>query len=423
MESGRNNTYAASLREGRGWIAALQSARFPFALLVWLSHLEVPSLSAPFDFGGECAVSFFFVLSGFLLARAYGGRVADGGFSTRGFLFRHFCKLYPLHLLLFAAVLALDTADGRVWSPVQLAANLLLVQTWLPSGSFTFIVNGVSWYLCDIFFFYLAFALLYRVAARLSLRQSVAAFALYAVVYAALVWRMPEQWVNPVLYVNPLLRLPDFAAGIVLFRLCVSPRAGSFAQRCPVCVLRALPVALVFAAWWLYGLLPHSVGCQLLLLPFSAAVVGLLFLADGRKLSADNCRLSADTRKYSADTRKFSADTRKFSADTRKFSVDARKFSVGTRRFSVDTCKFLVDGFLHSRAGLWLGGVSFEFYMCHPLVFRLVRRVFAPDGTFAADVLYAALSLLLSVALAWALARFFVQPVKAGLLRAGARLS
>lgn len=364
MEIECKKTSAPASRGAGGWIATLQSARFPFALLVWLSHLDVPSLPGSFDFGGECAVSFFFVLSGFLLARAYGGRVAEGSFSTRRFLFRHLCKLYPLHLLLFAAVLALDTADGRVWSPAQLAANLLLVQTWLPSGSFTFVVNGVSWYLCDIFFFYLAFACVYRVLSRLRLRSFFALAALYAVAYAALFARLPEEWVNPLLYVNPLLRLPDFAAGIVLCRLWQSPVARRFVS-CRALfstwLLRLAPVLLVVAAYALYTVTPHALSCQLILLPFSVLVILALACADGR----------------------------------------------GTAEKDL----------LHTPLALWLGGISFEFFMCHPLVFRLVHLFAAPLGTFASDALYAAVSLSLSVLLAWLLSRFFVSPVRKALLR------
>ncbi len=364
MDIDSKKTAAPASRGAGGWIATLQSARFPFALLVWLSHLDVPSLQGSFDFGGECAVSFFFVLSGFLLARAYGGRVVEGAFSTRRFLFRHLCKLYPLHLLLFAAVLALDTADGRVWSLAQLAANLLLVQTWLPSGSFTFVVNGVSWYLCDIFFFYFAFACAYRVLAKLRLRTLFALAALYAVAYAVLFARLPEEWVNPLLYVNPVLRLPDFAAGIVLFRLWQSPAARRAVAGCPLSrtwLLRLAPVLLVVAAYALYTVMPHSLSCQLMLLPFSALVILALACADGRGSAEKD--------------------------------------------------------FLHTPLALWLGGISFEFFMCHPLVFRLVRLFAASEGTPFSDTLYAAVSLSLSVLLAWLLSRFFVSPVRKAFLR------
>ena len=48
-------------------IKTLQSLRFFFIMLVVLSHY----IGTSFDFGGECGVSFFFVLSGFVLSLAY----------------------------------------------------------------------------------------------------------------------------------------------------------------------------------------------------------------------------------------------------------------------------------------------------------------------------------------------------------------
>lgn len=43
-------------------------------MLVVMSHI----IGKAFDFGGECGVSFFFVLSGFVLSYAYGEKVRDG---------------------------------------------------------------------------------------------------------------------------------------------------------------------------------------------------------------------------------------------------------------------------------------------------------------------------------------------------------
>ena len=59
-------------------IRTLQSLRFFFIMLVVLSHY----IGSSFDFGGECGVSFFFILSGFVLSLAYSGKIADGTFIT-----------------------------------------------------------------------------------------------------------------------------------------------------------------------------------------------------------------------------------------------------------------------------------------------------------------------------------------------------
>ena len=58
-------------------IRTLQSLRLIFILLVLFSHLswgDVP----PLRFGGECGVSFFFMLSGFVLSIGYGAKIEEG---------------------------------------------------------------------------------------------------------------------------------------------------------------------------------------------------------------------------------------------------------------------------------------------------------------------------------------------------------
>ena len=47
-------------------ISALQSLRFVFVMMIFMSHFSYGGLM-PFDAGGDCGVAFFFLLSGFVL--------------------------------------------------------------------------------------------------------------------------------------------------------------------------------------------------------------------------------------------------------------------------------------------------------------------------------------------------------------------
>ena len=84
-------------------IQTLQSLRFIFIMLIVFSHI----IGKSFDFGGECGVSFFFMLSGFVLSLAYGRKVEERQFSTRSFVLRQLLKFYPLHILMLMAFVAL----------------------------------------------------------------------------------------------------------------------------------------------------------------------------------------------------------------------------------------------------------------------------------------------------------------------------
>jgi peptidoglycan/LPS O-acetylase OafA/YrhL len=102
--------------------------------------------------GGPVGVSCFFLLSGFVLA--WSARPDD---TARSFLRRRFAKIYPLHLLIAAlAALALSGA-GQLPGPRQIVANLFLVQSWSPSQSYSLSLNPVTWSLSCEAFFYLVF--------------------------------------------------------------------------------------------------------------------------------------------------------------------------------------------------------------------------------------------------------------------------
>ena len=187
-------------------------------MLVVMSHI----IGKSFDFGGECGVSFFFVLSGFVLSYAYGEKVRDGWLQLKPFLKRQLLKFYPLHLLTFLIMLALDARLGHFYSIPKLVANALLLQSWVPSDDFYFVANGSSWFLSDMMFFYVVFPRLFLWLVSMQASRLRIVSAIVVALYACLVMAIPQDMVNPVLYISPLTRVLDFALGILLFRFCTS---------------------------------------------------------------------------------------------------------------------------------------------------------------------------------------------------------
>ena len=141
--------------------------RFVFIMLVVMSHI----IGKSFDFGGESGVSFFFILSGFILSYAYGKKVAEGTFGTKAFIKKQLTKFYPLHLLTFFIMVALDARLERYFEWYRLLPNMLLLQSWIPDDSFFFVANGSSWFLSDLLFFYLVFSLAFSLLTRLSVSR------------------------------------------------------------------------------------------------------------------------------------------------------------------------------------------------------------------------------------------------------------
>ncbi len=138
-------------------IAPLTSLRFFAAGAIVLHHLQgisgIPRASFPLGL----AVSFFYLLSGFILCYVYSD--LDDGPKARRFYLARFARIWPLHVatLLFAALVLVPGYTDR--SLGAFIANALLVQSWWPSLSSVLSYNHVAWSISDEAFFYLLFPL------------------------------------------------------------------------------------------------------------------------------------------------------------------------------------------------------------------------------------------------------------------------
>ncbi|MFJ9619728.1 acyltransferase family protein [Streptomyces noursei] len=136
--------------------------RFIAALLVFAFHATGRSnyitgslgevLRKVFANAGFYGVTFFFVLSGFLLT--WSARPND---TAPRVWRRRVVKIFPNHLVTFAmaAVLMLITAQPFVH--LDTFAGLFLVQAWVPDMTVPTAMNPVSWSLSCELFFYLCF--------------------------------------------------------------------------------------------------------------------------------------------------------------------------------------------------------------------------------------------------------------------------
>jgi peptidoglycan/LPS O-acetylase OafA/YrhL len=165
-------------------LAALASARFFAAFHVLLFHASAmrglnwaPRWWQTFASAGYVAVSFFFVLSGFVLVYTYEGKKFDLGRFWRA----RFARLYPVYLLslvvcapFFFYVITRFDFPGFEWTKAHLTAAVVLVlamlQAWVPGAAMTW--NGVAWAVSVEIFFYVVFPVLLRSFGRLSNRTT-----------------------------------------------------------------------------------------------------------------------------------------------------------------------------------------------------------------------------------------------------------
>ena len=162
---------AASRDAGR--FLVLDGLRGVAAFAVILDHVSSTTLRAWFP-GRYLAVDFFFVLSGFVLAHAYGQKLEQGTLSPLSFMRIRMIRLYPFYLLgLVLGLLLPVLAASRGWedaSPlVEIATVAAFSLLFLPAptmsgwtGGHLYPFNSPSWSL----FFELVANLIYGFVAR-----------------------------------------------------------------------------------------------------------------------------------------------------------------------------------------------------------------------------------------------------------------
>ncbi|MGW7081797.1 acyltransferase family protein [Streptomyces sp. NPDC054866] len=244
-------------------LPSLTGIRFLAALLVFLAHSTMlfnplqptapftffadqdvaKPLADFFDSAGNIGVSFFFVLSGFVLAWS-----SKPGERITSFWRRRALKVYPNHIVTWALAMWLfaSATPLHAWLP-----NLFLVHTFSNRVDTVQSVNFPSWSLCSELLFYALFPLFIVLVRRIAERR----LWLYAggmvagVAGVTLVTRfipgdarlpgleltVNQQWFS---YAFPPPRLFEFVLGMILARIVVAglwPRIG------------LLPSAAVFA--------------------------------------------------------------------------------------------------------------------------------------------------------------------------------
>jgi len=231
---------------------SLTGLRFLAALGVLLIHsVKNPSLQTPLTVipglqsvssVGYLGVTFFFVLSGFVLT--WSAR-RDGHVKT--FYQKRFARVAPLSVATWLAFFVAIIVAGTHLSAMTSILTLFLLQSWVPHSTVYFGLNGVTWSLsCEVFYYMLHPWILRRMPRSQRGSLIVAGSALGASLIVAIIFMNTTTiFANSQdLWVFPIFGLGAFVAGMGL------AEAMKYGLRSPI----PLSLALVLAALS-YGLL------------------------------------------------------------------------------------------------------------------------------------------------------------------------
>ena len=355
-------------------LKALTGLRFVAALLVFVSHTfvwfpDIDDQQVPLGWAG---VGFFYVLSGFILTWVYAPRL--GNFTTGDFYRRRFARIWPLHLVTMLMVIFFIkgfgdfTAQSNNWA--KFLAHVLLMQAWVPNTKWVFSINAPAWSLSVEAFFYLLFPLLIRGGTKWLLRTLIGVVLITAITIVAV-----DLYGGPMLPVNrealicasPFLRLFDFIIGML----------------CGLFYFKNQGADRVFN---------FTVPKQLLSIGLCAAYFSLVMFLVG-DASTDCNALLMWLRSTGA-------------APLFAFLIYTFTNSSG-----------ILGGFLASRPLIYLGEISFAFYLIHQSILLSLQRLPLAESQFAGYFM-AAGGLLLSLVAAMVLHHLIEMPARGALIKA-----
>ncbi len=347
-------------------LPSLTGARFIAAGLVFFCHSTLlypfaspgaqTTFATLFTMAGFTGVTFFFMLSGFVLTWA-----VRPGDTAPTFWRRRFFKIYPNHLLTFLAALILLTVVGKAAvDGGDGVLNLLLLQSWHPDLGVRTGFNVVAWSLSCEALFYFCFPFIIKLINRVrperlwfwTILSAVSVFSVPS--FAKLMPNGPQfpgqgytDWELWFVFHFPPVQMLTFVFGIFLAKIVL---AG---KRLPLTLGGA--VGLTVAAYFvtpLFGPLYQFVAVMLVPL-------GLLIAAGA----------AADVNRQPT--------------------------------------------FLGNRPMVWLGDISFAFYMWHYMVLVYGHQWLGAGENWSTTTSIAVMLLLFAVALvlAWATFTFVERPI------------
>jgi peptidoglycan/LPS O-acetylase OafA/YrhL len=210
-------------------IDCLTSLRFFGAAAIVVHHSRGMLWLTPEDlnhFSLDQAVSFFYVLSGFVLTYVY--PKIENASAVKQFYLARFARIWPAHLAAFATLFIVFLPSSfhqitQTRNALTGMLNILLIQAWFPRADIFFSFNWLTWAVSVEVFFYLLFPLMIKNFENTWPGKLIAALLMVVglVILCNVTKLQPHGIAAPdaisstaLLYINPLSRLFEFVVGM-----------------------------------------------------------------------------------------------------------------------------------------------------------------------------------------------------------------
>ena len=244
----------------------LTSLRFFVATIIVIRHSAgIFSLKIPF-LEYEQTISFFFILSGFILTYVYPS--FNSKHEIKNFFKARFARIWPVHFFCFLLIVfTLPKIAWVVWPNLHVwpraLTNLLLIQAWIPRYDYFFSFDTPTWSISTDFFFYLCFPFLIAGFRNTWLKKLIFSFLLvmgmillcklYHLVDITHLSSPHEISSYALIYINPLSRLFEFVLGMCTALLFINLRQRFYQY--PTFYYTAIEIGLILG---IYGSLYFS---------------------------------------------------------------------------------------------------------------------------------------------------------------------
>ena len=208
-----------------------EAFRFLFFLFVFLYHcksvFEDSKLLRFFSHSGLLAVSSFFILSGFVTGLSCKKEVQLKNFSK--LFLRRIMNFYPVHVLFMIFGFFLDLHNilsNKSLLFIEILSNIFLIQSWFPSVTIRYSLNGVAWYLSTYVF--LSFISFFVIKLDINIKKNKTKIYCFVIlllfvlsfILSSIIQSNERFW----LYAFPPIRLIDYLCGFFLARICLEKK-------------------------------------------------------------------------------------------------------------------------------------------------------------------------------------------------------